>query len=168
MDVAVVVGNPNRGGRTTSVAEAVADRIMSEIAGNHAATTFELSDIAGELFEWEAPAPERVNEAVGRSDVAIFACPTYKASFTGLLKAFLDRYGGEGLAGVVAVPVMLGASPRHQLAVETQLRPVLVELAASIPTRGLFVVDTELDRLDETIDSWWRLASGPLTRAVSR
>jgi len=32
-----------------------------------------------------------------------------KASYTGMLKAFFDRYGNNGLAGVTAVPVMTGA-----------------------------------------------------------
>jgi FMN reductase len=42
------------------------------------------------------------NEEIAASDIAIFASPTYKASDTGMLKAFLDRYGSNGLAGVVA------------------------------------------------------------------
>jgi FMN reductase len=39
-----------------------------------------------------------------------------------MLKAFLDRYGGNGLAGTVAVPVMTGGWPGHLLAVERAYR----------------------------------------------
>ena len=166
MDIAVVIGNPRRGGRTTKVAEAVARRVSDSLAGAHTSTTYELADVAQDLFDWKAPGVQTLTAAVASADLAIFACPTYKASFTGLLKAFLDRYGSDGLAGLVAVPVMLGAAPVHQLAIETQLRSVLVELAATLPTKGLFVLDTALDRLDETIESWWVLAAGPLARAV--
>ena len=42
----------------------------------------------------------------------------------------------ETESGLVAVPVMLGAGRMHQLAVESQLRPVLVELAAIVPTKA--------------------------------
>ena len=38
----------------------------------------------------------------------VVASPTYKATYAGLLKLFLDRLGGESLAGVTAVPLMLG------------------------------------------------------------
>ena len=167
MDIAVVIGNPKRGGRTTTVAEAVADRVATSTEGPHSVVTFELSDVAGTIFQWEAREVTQIGEAVAAADLVVFACPTYKASFTGLLKAFLDRYPADGLAGVVAVPVMLGAASHHHLAVETQLRPVLVELAASLPTKGLFVIDTQIDKLPEAIDDWWRLASGPVLRALA-
>lgn len=167
MDVAVVIGNPKSGGRTTTVAEAVASRIAEAIPGSHTATTYELSELVGEVFDWGSERVTAVNDAVRTADLAVFATPTYKASFTGLLKAFLDRYPSDGLAGVVAVPVMLGASPIHQLAVDTQLRPVLVELAAVLPTKGLFVVDSRLDELDQLVDRWWETAGAPLERLLA-
>ena len=164
MNVAVVIGNPRAGGRTTTVAEAVASHVTGAIPGSHQATTFELSELIDELFDWNSARVGEVNEAVRAADLAIFASPTYKASFTGLLKVFLDRYPSDALAGLVAIPVMLGAGPMHQLAVETQLRPVLVELAAIVPTKGLFVVDSQLDTLDGVIDTWWQTAAEPLER----
>lgn len=162
-----MIGNPNPGGRTTVTAMAVAERITGAVGGAEV-TLIELAEYTDGIFSWEAPAIQAVNERVAASDVAVFACPTYKASFTGLLKAFLDRYGTTGLAGVVAVPVMLGGSPVHALAVETQLRPVLVELAATVPTRGLFMVDQHMDELAGVIDGWWELAAAPLLRALGR
>jgi FMN reductase len=167
MEIAVVIGNPRSGGRTTTVAEAVASHVAEGIAGTHGVTTYELSELTGALFDWSSERVAAVNGAVRTADLAIFASPVYKASFTGLLKAFLDRYPSDGLAGLVAVPVMLGAGRMHQLAVETQLRPVLVELAAVLPTKGLFVVDSELDTLDTAIEDWWQTAGGPLGRLLS-
>jgi FMN reductase len=59
-----------------------------------------------------------------------------------LLKLFLDGFAtAEGLAGVVAVPLMLGAGPAHALAPELLLKPVLVELGATCPTPGLYLSD---------------------------
>jgi FMN reductase len=65
------------------------------------------------------------------------ASPTYKATYPGLLKSFLDWFSTTGLAGVTVVPVMVGAAAQHALAVKTHLRPLLVELGATVPTRGL-------------------------------
>jgi FMN reductase len=145
----------------------VASHVVDAVTGIHSTTTHELSELTGELFDWNSERVGAVNDAVRNADLAIFASPTYKASFTGLLKVFLDRYPSNGLAGLVAVPVMLGAGRMHQLAVETQLRPVLVELAAVVPTKGLFVVDSELDTLNSAIAEWWKTAGGPLRRLLS-
>ena len=66
---------------------------------------------APRLFDWADPALTRLTAPVAAADIAIFASPTYKAAYTGLLKAFLDRYGSNGLAGVTAVPVMTCGGP---------------------------------------------------------
>ena len=72
------------------------------------------------------------------------ASPTYKATYTGLLKLFFDGYGPEPLAGTAAVPLMIGAGPAHALAVDVHLTPLLHELGASVPWRGLYVLEAEL------------------------
>lgn len=166
MKIAVIVGNPNPAGRTTTVAEAVAARIGAAVGSETDISAFELAELSGDLFKWGAEPVERVVEVVRTSAVAVFASPTYKASYTGLLKAFLDRFPNNGLDGVVAVPVMLGGAPIHHLAVETQLRPVLVELAAVVPSKGLFVIDSQMDSLSETIEAWWELARRPILRSL--
>jgi FMN reductase len=96
----------------------------------------------------------------------VVASSTYKASYTGLLKSFLDWFGQTGLSGVTAVPVMVGAGPHHALAVEVHLRPVLVEIGASLPTRGLYVLESELGDLDGVIDRWLELAHPALAQAL--
>jgi FMN reductase len=97
---------------------------------------------------------------VQASPIVIFASPTYKGSFTGLLKLFLDRFGTGAFGGSAAVPLMLGGDLRHSLAPEVFLKPVLVELGASCPTRGLFVLET--DYLGSPSTDSWLEASRPL------
>jgi FMN reductase len=126
----------------------------------------DLADHAPRLFDWSDPELSRLNAEVAAADVAIFASPTYKASYTGLLKAFLDRYGNNGLAGVTAIGVMTGGWPGHLLAVEVHLRPVLVELGASVPSRGVYVTEPELADLDKAIAKWSDAALPRITRAV--
>jgi FMN reductase len=82
-----------------------------------------------------------------------------------MLKAFLDRYGSNGLAGTVAVPVMTGGWAGHYLAVEVHLRPVLVELGATVPARGLYVTEPELGEVDAAI-ARWAAAAVPLIRGA--
>ena len=85
-----------------------------------------------------------------------------------MLKAFLDRYGSDGLAGTVAVPVMTGGWAGHMLAVEVHLRPVLVELGSTVPARGLYVTEPELADLGAAVDRWAAAAIPLIRGAASR
>jgi FMN reductase len=162
MRIVVVTGNPKPASRTHGVALAVADALDP---GRPPHLAIDLAEHAADLFDWSAPELSRLTAEVAAADVAIFASPTYKAAYTGMLKAFLDRYGSNGLAGTVAVPVMTGGSAGHSLAVEVHLRPVLVELGATVPSRGLYVTEAELADLNATISAW---AAGaiPLIRSA--
>ncbi|WP_017618640.1 NADPH-dependent FMN reductase, partial [Nocardiopsis gilva] len=124
----------------------------------------ELSYLAPSLL---APGPPPgVGAALARaraSDLLVVASPTYKATYTGLLKVFLDLLPSGGLSGVTAVPVLVMGSPAHTLAVDVHLRPLLLELGAAVPTTGLALPqdaittdggggDTSL--LDEVLEPW--------------
>jgi FMN reductase len=65
-------------------------------------------------------------ELVRDADYLVVASPTYKATYTGLLKAFLDRLPPAALTGTVALPILVMGDAKHALAVEVHLRPLLV------------------------------------------
>ncbi len=94
--IAVVTGNPKPRSRTHAVARAVAGAIAAGLDTGPGLLEIDLADHAVGLFDWSDPTLTRLNEQVSGSDIAIFASPTCKASYTGMLKAFLDRYGSSG------------------------------------------------------------------------
>ncbi|MGO1770314.1 MAG: NADPH-dependent FMN reductase [Microbacterium sp.] len=147
LTVTVVVGNPQPGSRTSRIATALAERLF---AGAET-SVIELTEYASELFVRDSERITRLSARVAASDVAVFATPTYKASYTGLLKAFLDRYGSGGLAGTVAIPLHTGADLGHSLAPMVALTPLLTELGAVVPGRGVYVVAGDLSDLDEVV-----------------
>ncbi|MCC6435431.1 MAG: NAD(P)H-dependent oxidoreductase [Acidimicrobiales bacterium] len=163
----VVVGNPKAASRTRTAGEAAAARIAA-LTGLDAEGTavIELADLGPQLFDWSSAAVRAATETLAGATVAVIATPVYKATYTGLLKAFLDWFGQTGLDGVAAVPLMVGAAANHALAVETHLRPLLVEIGATVPTRGLYLLESELDALDEPLDRWATHAGPYLRRAV--
>jgi FMN reductase len=155
LSVAVVVGNPKARSRTYLAAHLVAERL----AGHPPDMSLDLTDLGPALLDWSDPGVAELVTAVQASDLVIFASPTYKAAYTGLLKLFLDRFGTGSLAGVTAVPLMLGGHWKHALAADLLLKPVLVELGATCPTAGLFLLDSEWDSGPALDD--WLVRAGP-------
>jgi FMN reductase len=160
----IVVGNPKPQSRTLEVARAVARAAADAVGLAATAVEIDLAELAGDLFDWSSAEVRAATEAISNTTLLVVASPTYKASYTGLLKSFLDWFSTTGLAGVTVVPVMIGAAPAHALAVEVHLRPVLVEIGGSVPTRGLFVTEDQIPRLSSVIDEWL-VAAAPLLRA---
>jgi len=161
MRIAVVVGNPKVNSRTLRVALNVADALSARLDISSDRLVVDLADVATELFD---PGSQRVGDllaAVAASQLIVVASPTFKATYTGLLKAFFDGYATNAFGAAVAVGVMTGAAPIHALAAELHLRPLLVELGAVTPTRSLYVTEQQFDDLDGVIGPWADVA-GPL------
>jgi FMN reductase len=153
LSVTVLVGNPKPRSRTYEAAHIVAERL----AGRPAELSIDLTELGAALLDWSDAGVADLVAAVQASSLVVVASPTYKATYTGLLKLFLDRISGGALAGVTAVPVMLGGHWKHALAPDLLLKPVLVELGATCPTRGLFLLETEYAS-GEALDQWLELA----------
>lgn len=134
----VVVGNPKPASRTRQAAELVVQRLT----GAPPEAVIELAELGPALLGWGDPAVEAAKRTVRDADLVVVASPTYKATYTGLLKLFLDQFGAGELHGTTAIALMLGASPHHALAGELTLKPVLSEIGCSCPTPALFLLDS--------------------------
>jgi FMN reductase len=168
--ITTIVGNPRVGSRTRLAADAVAGSLakLAQDAGREVEQqVVELAELMGELFAFPSEAADAAVARAQSSDLLVVASPTYKATYTGLLKAYFDRFGSGSLAGVVAIPLMLGGAPVHALAVDCHLHPLLLEIGASCPTRGLFILESELEQLDTVVETW-RAANEPILRRLMR
>jgi FMN reductase len=134
----VVSGNPKPDSRTLAAAVQLAE-LITGTAPDH---VIDVITLGPGLLGWGDPAVAEAVATAKASDLLVVASPTYKASFTGVLKLFLDQFEtASGLSGSVAVPLMLGAGPAHAMAPDLLLKPVLVELGATVPCQGLYLLD---------------------------
>ncbi|PWK86923.1 NAD(P)H-dependent FMN reductase [Lentzea atacamensis] len=169
--IGVLVGNPRPASRTWHAALALRDavrRVLS-LGVSGAGPLVDAADLAQEVF---APGAEKVRAALAelaKADVLVIATPTYKATYTGLLKAVLDQAPAGWLRGKVVVPLQVAASDRHALAVELHLRPLLVELGGRVAGQGIFLNESELASTPEELTSALveRLDAGALNALVS-
>lgn len=83
-------------------------------------------------------------EKVNSADLIVLGTPVYKASYSGLLKIFLDLLPQNGLKDKIVLPVATAGSASHMLVLDYALRPVLSSLSAKNILPGLFVTDQQL------------------------
>jgi FMN reductase len=89
-------------------------------------------------------------DAVAGADGVIAVAPTFRASFSGMFKSFIDVLDDSALAGK---PVLLGAtggSPRHSLMLEHAMRPVFTFMRAVVVPTSVFAATDD-----------WAGGSGP-------
>ncbi len=165
--VVTVVGNPKAGSRTAAAAASVAELLASELGTPYKIDELvDLVTFAPAIFQGERAADEdRVAlegaiELASSASVLVVATPVYKGSYSGLLKSFLDVLPAQALAGSVVVPVTVSAAPSHKLLADLQLRPVLAELGASVPTPPVALEERDLEDLQVVLSGWIRHNAG--------
>jgi FMN reductase len=141
--IVVVSGNPRPGSRTLTLATAVGEAIASQ-AGAAAPAVVDVGALgAGLLTPGDAGTAQAI-ATLREAEILVVATPTYKGSYTGILKVLLDQLPANALAGKRAVPVVTaGVAPQAAVA-EQLLRQLLTELGADVVDPGLPVVEAEL------------------------
>lgn len=142
--VVVLSGNPKPGSKTTAVALEVAARVTEAMSFTATVTVIELAEMVPAVLTWGDPGVAKQRDIVAAADLVIVATPSYKGSYTGLLKAFIDGYGPASLAGVPVVPVTVAGSPTHALVTgEFHLAPLMHEIGASTPLGAFGIVEKD-------------------------
>ena len=107
-----------------------------------------LRELPGEALlagDADHPAISREIRRIADADGAVFVTPIYKASFSGLIKLFIDALPQFALRGKVAMPLATGGSLAHVLALDYGLRPVLQSLGARHIVQSFFVLQSEIE-----------------------
>jgi FMN reductase len=164
----LLVGHPTPGSRTLAMSTRAAESIRAALFRHGVTVTrpvlVDLSVIAPGLL-CGGPDVDGAAATVAGAGLLVVASPTFKASYTGVLKTFLDLLPQNALAGTVAVPLMTAAASRHRFAVDAYLATVLAELGAVVPCRGLSLLEAEFPAPEQTFATWCDTAS-PVIAAV--
>jgi FMN reductase len=145
--IVVVSGNPRPGSRTSTLAAAVG----SALGGTSA--PIEVGALGAGLLTPEDPATAAALASIRGADVLVVATPTYKGSYTGVLKVLLDQLPAAALAGKRAVPVVTaGVAPQAEAAAAL-LAQLLAELGAEVAP-ALAVVEADLPQSAAIVDGY--------------
>jgi len=138
-----VSGSP----RSSSKSKLLAELLLEALArGGCRTRLIELAALPADALLARSTHPE-VDDAIaaaGEARIVVAATPTYRALYTGLLKAFFDLMPQGHLAGKLCIPVQTGGVRDHALAVEYGLRPLFASLDG-LPLAGVYATDAEFD-----------------------
>ncbi|MFX3632457.1 MAG: NADPH-dependent FMN reductase [Candidatus Pristimantibacillus sp.] len=146
--VVIVSGSPNPGSRLTGITQYVEQQLaLQKIEVKHiTVASLPAEDLIHARFD--SPAIIEAAAIVEAAEVVIIASPVYKASFTGVLKTFLDLLPQKGLQNKFVTPLFIGGSIAHLLSIDYALKPVLSALNAKHFGSGVFAVDSQIARID--------------------
>lgn len=147
--VIIVSGSPTAQTRLTGIIRFAEQKLAAAgLFGGH----IEVAALPAEDLiraKFDSPAIFAANALVAEADAIVIASPVYKASYTGVLKTYLDLLPQKGLADKIVTPLFIGGSIAHLLAIDYSLKPVLGALGAVRFTNGVYAVDTQIVRKDD-------------------
>ncbi|MGD0473904.1 MAG: NADPH-dependent FMN reductase [Candidatus Velthaea sp.] len=177
MSIVILVGSATTPGRTHTIAAQVGNSLRAR----DATLQLDILDLAQVSYE---PADGRaleaydrtVRQAVAKIEAAagvVIASPVYRATYTGILKNFLDILPVDALRDKPVGVAVVGASFHHYLGVDTGLRSVLAWFGALALPTSVYLTSSDFDdakrptpgargQLDELADTLLRI-----TREVS-
>ncbi|MFF2482474.1 NADPH-dependent FMN reductase [Paenibacillus sp. NPDC058071] len=146
--VVILSGSPNPGSRLTGITEYVEKQLSEKsISFEHiAVASLPAEDLIHAKFD--SPAIIEAAAKVEAADVVVIASPVYKASFTGVLKTFIDLLPQKGFNGKFVTPLFIGGTLAHLLAIDFSLKPVLSSLNARHFGSSVYATDSHIARLD--------------------
>jgi len=147
----------------------VAEYVLAKATGvGESHRHFRLRDIPAHAIlgaDTTDPVLAAVSDALQGAHGVIVATPIYKASFSGLLKAFFDALPQFALAGKVVLPIATGGTLAHVLALDYGLRPVLQSMGARHIVQSHFVAEADL-HIVGGVPTLSAQAEGPLLAAI--
>lgn len=169
---AVLIGNPRPGSRTYRLAIEMTVTLLAALAERGVdlspPAVVDLAPLGPQIGDWgtESPVLGQATDIVCSARLAVIASPTFKGTYTGLLKMFLDRLPRTGLEGVVVVPLSTAHHAGHAQNLELALRPVLRELGAVLPVPGVCVLEHQLGDVGRISAHWLERHAAALVSAV--
>jgi FMN reductase len=139
-------------------------RLVAGEVGDRGGRVIDLSTLSadGLMGRAEDPAVADAVAAAAAASVLVVATPTYRATYTGPLKCFFDRFDAGALTGTAVVLVATAGIPDHFLSLDTGGRALIASLGGTTVSKVVFAVSSDFvdgepspelrDRLRAAID----------------
>src|SRR5690606_10856829 len=144
--ITIISGSPHASSRLNGLVQYIRQQLSAK---GHSTALLEVLDLPPEdlvYAQFNSPAILAANELVTESDAVIIASPVYKASYTGVLKSYLDLLPHKALNNKVAMPVFVAGAQSHLLAIDYSLKPVLAAMGCRQYAKNIYDTDAMINR----------------------
>jgi FMN reductase len=144
--VLAINGSISAGGKTRAVAAEAVTQAGGEV--------LDLANLDAEalLGRKKDDAFDRAVEQVTAAERLVLVTPVYRATYSGVLKAFFDLLPQAALRGSVSLLAATGAAPSHYLALDTGLRTLVASLEGWSAPTVVYAVSADFDVDGNPID----------------
>ncbi len=142
MSIVALAGSPSANSRSTALLRHVLERFDDGVPHSEIVLR-DLPPAALVRADFDDPAIRRARDQVAAAHLVVIATPIYKASYSGLLKTFLDLLAHDALRGKTVLALGTGGSAAHLLALDYALKPVLGALGARHILDSVYAVDAQ-------------------------
>lgn len=146
--VIIISGSPSKHSRLTGLADYCKEILLSKGMSVEEIYPIDLPATSIMQADFSNPFIKEAVSKVAEADVVILASPVYKASYSGVLKTFLDLLPQKGLEHKIVFPLFIGGSIAHLLVINYALNPVVSALGGTIIMQGVYAVDQWIGRLE--------------------
>ncbi|MGM9944637.1 MAG: NADPH-dependent FMN reductase [Lysinibacillus sp.] len=133
----------------TSRVSAIQQYILEELENVKTIEVFSLPAYDLITANFASEEIRKANLAVEQADVVVVLTPIYKAAYSGILKAYLDLIPQKGFENKHIIPIAVGGTQHHLLAIDYALKPVLSALGATSISQGVFILDKQIERKEQ-------------------
>lgn len=131
-----------------SAGESATSKTLRLVAGEVEARGGEVIDLStlsadGLLGRTQDPAVAGAVERAAAASVLVVATPIYRATYTGALKAFFDRFSAGSLAGTAVVLVATAGIADHFLALDTGGRSLIASLDGLVVPTVVYAISAD-------------------------
>ena len=148
-DVVLINGAPNLSSRLNGLLRYAATLLENEGINYEIIQIHQLpaEDLLTASFSSEAI--QKANEVVERANGVIILTPVFKGSYSGILKTYLDMIPQKGFENKMVLPLVIGGTLSHLLAIDYALKPVLSVLGAKQYASSTYVLDQHIERVGD-------------------
>ncbi|WP_353948582.1 NAD(P)H-dependent oxidoreductase [Sporolactobacillus sp. Y61] len=146
--IVMISGSPASASRTDTVLNYIGKQFEKR---GVRVSTYSVRDLPpGQFFQpdYRGEPLHGMLEALSEADGYVIASPVYNLFMTGILKALLDLLPRDVFGGKPVLPLMIGGTEKHFMALDFALKPVLAFMKGK-PLPGVYLLDRKVDKQAE-------------------
>jgi FMN reductase len=147
--VAIIAGGNKLKSRLTGIIDYAESYLNAEGIETNVIHVHQLDAEALITADFSNESINTTHKTIEDADGIIIVSPVFKAAYSGIVKTYLDLLPRGAFTGKTVLPLALGGTFAHVLAIQYSLDPVIKELGADTIHKGRFILDKHITQNED-------------------